>query len=87
MITGAPATGLAAIRDHYLEPPHVREIVNRAPFFVQQHGHTLNAAFTVYPSWRARSSEANAVAAIKKFREELTAKFGLANAPFKSRDL
>ncbi|GAA0022032.1 AAA family ATPase [Bradyrhizobium diazoefficiens] len=83
-IAGAPATDIEPVGtgDQYLGPLHVRKIVNTASFFVQHHGQTLNAAFTVYPSWRARSSEASAITAINRFREELADAFGLASAPF-----
>lgn len=85
-IAGAPATDIEPVGtgDQYLGPLHVRKIVNTASFFVQHHGQTLNAAFTVYPSWRARSSEASAITAINRFREELADAFGLASAPFAS---
>lgn len=74
-VIAAPAAEieLACSGDQYLRPEHVREIVNRASFFVQHDGQTLNAAFTIYPSWRARSSEAGAIAAIEQFREQLSA--------------
>lgn len=75
---------LACSGDQYLGPAHVRQIVNRASFFVQQHGHAFNAAFTIYPSWRARSSETGAIAAIEQFREQLSATWGLAGAPITS---
>lgn len=85
-VISAPATEieLACSGDQYLGPAHVREIVNRASFFVQHHGQTLNAAFTIYPSWRARLSEADAIAAIEQFREQLSAIWGLAGAPVAS---
>lgn len=67
--------------DQYLGPAHVREIINRASFFVQHEGRTLNAAFTIYPSWGARSSETGAIAAIERFREQLSAMWELAGAP------
>jgi hypothetical protein len=44
----------------------------------------LNAAFTIYPSWRARSSEAGAIAAVEQFREQLSANWGLSGAPITS---
>lgn len=56
----------------YLTPQHVREIINRASFFMQHHGQMLNAAFTIYPSYRARQSEATAVDAIREFQAELS---------------
>lgn len=85
-VIAAPAAEIELVcsGDQYLGPEHVREIVNRASFFVQQHGQTLNAAFTIYPSWRARSSEAGAIAAIEQFREQLSATWGLAGAPIAS---
>ncbi|WP_426421782.1 AAA family ATPase [Bradyrhizobium genosp. A] len=85
-IVDAPAAdiALAGPGDQYLGPAHVREVINRASAFVQHHGQALNAAFTIYPSWRARSSEASAIAAIRRFREELSENFSLASAQFAS---
>ncbi|UGA43016.1 AAA family ATPase [Bradyrhizobium quebecense] len=57
--------------DQYLSRADVREIINRASFFIQHHDRMMNAAFTVYPSWRARSSERTAIEAIRQFREKL----------------
>lgn len=82
-VIGASATEieLGGSGDQYLGPSHIREIVNRASFFVQHEGRTLNAAFTIYPSWGARSSETGAIAAIERFREQLSAMWELAGAP------
>jgi DNA polymerase-3 subunit gamma/tau len=57
--------------DQYLGPKHVREIVNRASFFIQHHGRMMNAAFTIYPPWQARSSERKAIDTVEKFRNNL----------------
>ncbi|EAQ37528.1 DNA polymerase III gamma and tau subunits [Nitrobacter sp. Nb-311A] len=57
--------------DQYLSRADVREIVNRASFFIQHHGRMMNAAFTVFPGWRAKSSERTAIEAIRQFREKL----------------
>lgn len=85
-VIAAPATEFEPVRsgDQYIGPAHVREIVNRASFFVQHNGQTFNAAFTIYPSWRARSSEAGAISAIEQFREHLSATWGLTGAPITS---
>lgn len=66
----------------YLAPQHVREIINRASFFMQHHGRMLNAAFTIYPSYQARLSETTAVDAIRKFQAELSKLFLQAGKPF-----
>lgn len=85
-VIAAPAAEieLACSGDQYLRPEHVREIVNRASFFVQHDGQTLNAAFTIYPSWRARSSETGAIAAIEQFREQLSETWRSEGAPLAS---
>jgi hypothetical protein len=57
--------------DQYLSRADVREIVNRASFFMQHHGRMMNAAFTVFPGWPDRSSECTAIEAIRLFREKL----------------
>jgi hypothetical protein len=66
----------------YLTPQHVREIINRASFFMQHHGRLLNAAFTIYPSYQARLSEKTAVDAIRKFQAELSKLCLQAGKPF-----
>ena len=66
----------------YLAPQHVREIINRASFFMQHHGRLLNAAFTIYPPYQARLSEATAVDAIRKFQAELSKLCLQAGKPF-----
>jgi DNA polymerase-3 subunit gamma/tau len=74
VITGLvtePIVKADSTNDQYLSYPDVREIVNRASFFIQHHGRMMNAAFTVYPSWGARSSEPRALEAIRQFREKL----------------
>ena len=57
----------------YLGPKDVREIINRASFFIQHHGRLMNASFTVIPSFRARSSEEAAVEAVKRFCNDFAA--------------
>ena len=72
------------VGDQYLEPEHVREIINRASFFVQQHGRLMNAAFTIYPSWQTRLSEEKAIQTIERFRDWLDDLSNQTGEPFAS---
>jgi DNA polymerase III subunit gamma/tau len=70
--------------DQYLRPEHVREIVNRASFLIQHHGRPMNAAFTIYPSWQARSSEGKAIDIVEQFRDRLDGLSKQAGEPYAS---
>jgi DNA polymerase III subunit gamma/tau len=75
-------TELGCVGDQYLGSEHVREIVNRASLFIQHHGRLMNAAFIIYPSWQARSSQRKAIDAIKKFRDGLDSLANQAGEPY-----
>jgi hypothetical protein len=61
------------IGDRFLSRSDVREIVNRASFFIQHHGRLMNAAFTIYPDGQARAAEEAAIEVVKQFRNKLNA--------------
>ena len=70
-LVNEPLTQADSNDNQYLSRADVREIINSASFFIQHHDRMMNAAFTVYPSWQARSSEHTAIEAVRQFREKL----------------
>lgn len=70
--------------DQFLTPDDVREIVNRASFFMQQHGEIMNVAITIYPPWLTRSSEESAVETIKQSMAQLHDVSRQTNKPYGS---
>ena len=66
----------------YLEPEDVRAIISRTSFFIQHYGRLMNAAFTVFPAYQARSSEEPAVETVERFRKELAELAASGGEPF-----